>query len=249
MAPPSTSSRRRRSGPATPLEAGLPQTPVHAHMPTRHMIGFAGGLNQYAYVGNNPTNRVDPSGLAPWGIGQGQGMLPTGQMSLDAETFSDALGLLTRAGFGLEARTLGALDDAGLIRLSDTVLPLAATDKNGIELHGPTFATACTKKSPRKKKQRFLDAAFWATTLIHELLHFRDYRSRGATLPDEPPAYTKEQDFLYALYSQETGQRADAIKNLAFDRYTSGHMMASGLDYAGLSISNSWYPTTKFTFP
>lgn len=28
-------------------------------------IGFAGGLNHYAYVGNNPAGRVDPSGLAP----------------------------------------------------------------------------------------------------------------------------------------------------------------------------------------
>lgn len=30
------------------------------------MIGFAGGLNLYGYVGGNPTNAVDPSGLAPF---------------------------------------------------------------------------------------------------------------------------------------------------------------------------------------
>ena len=34
---------------------------------SRDPIGFAGGLNQHAYVGNNSINRVDPSGLADLG--------------------------------------------------------------------------------------------------------------------------------------------------------------------------------------
>ena len=37
-------------------------------------IGFEGGLNYYAYVGNAPPNHTDPNGLA---FGVGYGALPT----------------------------------------------------------------------------------------------------------------------------------------------------------------------------
>ncbi len=42
-----------------------PNPPCTAHAQSQHMIGFAGGLNHYGYVGGNPLRYVDPSGLGP----------------------------------------------------------------------------------------------------------------------------------------------------------------------------------------
>lgn len=52
--------------------SGLAMTPNRFYAPrlgrwlSRDPIGEAGGLNLYAYVGNDPMNAIDPSGLSPW---------------------------------------------------------------------------------------------------------------------------------------------------------------------------------------
>ena len=76
-----------------------PTYPVVGRFLSPDPIGFAGGLNKYAYVGNSPTNAVDPSGLAmesliaramrspmPWDYySGGQGQTHSNQLNPDLD--------------------------------------------------------------------------------------------------------------------------------------------------------------------
>ena len=71
-------------------------------------IGYAGGLHLYAYVGNDPLNAVDPSGLAP-GIPQSN-PLPAGYGSFASPAFDfDSTGPVTLAIMETNAATPPAM--------------------------------------------------------------------------------------------------------------------------------------------
>jgi RHS repeat-associated protein len=68
---PSTTSSFRYTGQRIDPETGLyyyrgrMYSTVLGRFPQPDPIGYAGGSNLYAYVGNDPLNRFDPSGLSP----------------------------------------------------------------------------------------------------------------------------------------------------------------------------------------
>ncbi|WP_218184880.1 hypothetical protein, partial [Nitrosovibrio sp. Nv17] len=74
-------------------------------------VGYESDLNLYAYVGNNPINRTDPSGNCPWCIAAVVGALAGGGIDLGAQLISnggnlsqvdwDSVGISTVAGAGL----------------------------------------------------------------------------------------------------------------------------------------------------
>ncbi len=117
-------------------------------------IGFAGGLNLYAYCGNDPVNRVDPTGLADWQTGSYVGDV---KLALKAE--AQALNPVNLAKGGV-----------ALVKRVQQVGP----EEAGKDLYRgvvETYKEIWTGKDIETKAQ---SAAAWAVTLAPagaELLH------------------------------------------------------------------------------
>lgn len=117
-------------------------------------IGYEAGPNVYAYVGGDPVNATDPSGLDPWtltiGIGANGiiGVGPTGganyAVSFDPDTLSVDLGFLGTVGGGVGIQT-GFGPEFG-------VSPGSVTDQLGFQQKTceqiRTIITACDDNSP-----------------------------------------------------------------------------------------------------
>ena len=79
--------------------------------------GFIDGPNLYAYVGGNPVNAVDPSGLCPWCVAAGVGALIGGTANAAAEYFDGgsktdvltAFGAVAGGAFGATGRVAGSI--------------------------------------------------------------------------------------------------------------------------------------------
>jgi uncharacterized protein RhaS with RHS repeats len=72
-------------------------------------IGYGGGSNLYAYVGNDPLNRIDPFGLcdSPQGCGGGSGTPLAAGVAVLAPAFQGAGSLAVGGGFASAAIATG----------------------------------------------------------------------------------------------------------------------------------------------
>jgi RHS repeat-associated protein len=144
----------RFPGQENDLETGLYHNGFRDYAPTlgRYLesdpIGLAGSSNTYAYVGDNPSNQIDPAGLLDWGsvavsgkqivvgvgkIGGGV-VLILGGTAAESTVFGIPVGLLGDSAGGL--LVLNGVYDvrSGLMALSQTISPS--------EIDNPTLFTS-----------------------------------------------------------------------------------------------------------
>jgi RHS repeat-associated protein len=116
-------------------------------------IGFDGGLNGYAYVGNNPVNFTDPAGLVRWGA--------LGSATLGLVT--NGLGVATAAGLALVPEpTMVTKVAAGVVGIKSFY---------GLGANGINFYDASVDKDPTSK-------AHSPTTLPKQLLRVTQWCKR-----------------------------------------------------------------------
>ena len=171
-------------------------------------IGFSGGLNVYAYVGNNPIHRVDPSGLRP---PQAHSMDP-----IDNGIIRDAIKFIRNQGGEyvdvaneLENTTIYAENPFGDIGHTFNGEIFLNPNLNRFDI--PYIAREDDIKSKykcgkisREQYKKLLNkhnAEKWeaivqtASTLVHEHVHLPQPTLLTSDL-SEPPAYNAEERFL-----------------------------------------------------
>jgi RHS repeat-associated protein len=121
--------------------------PVAKQWLSRDTVGFAGGLNQYAYAGGDPVNRIDPSGHSAVGC------------------FADILFLLSfipgvGSAFAVASSLLYAADGQwgkAAMALAGAVLPVFAEDLNGLMRFGEEEESGLVNLASEARTQHILE--------------------------------------------------------------------------------------------
>jgi len=81
--------------------------PATGRFLTRDPMGFAGGLNEFGYVGQNPTNWADPSGLDGWDVARGFGKAIVAGAVIAGAVAASGVEVPAAAAWGLGSLAMG----------------------------------------------------------------------------------------------------------------------------------------------
>jgi len=192
--------------------------PVIGRFLTQDPIGYFGGMNVYAYVGNNPVNLADPSGLYEKISGDEARWLDEAVADIalvDPRAASELRKMKRRGKVGVEP----GFEDYAYYQYPWIWGRMAIDPTKCFAMRENEKRTGKPWTQGPQGRQRVLWDQFWTeATLIHELRHSHQFFMWRHREPCENAAYGAALDFLKRrLKAEKSSSKRQAIKTVLDD--------------------------------